>query len=139
MLQLFLSGQTELLSKQSEQVEKDKSGREVAVNKYKLLVLANAACLELLVWAALDEQGPTAPSAFSLPFHPLLAFLLKSSRYFFRRRQHLQSDSGENGSATWTQTRVGAYASSASRHRSKPVVAACRASEFLCCAEGFRH
>ena len=29
----------------------------MAANKYKLLVLCNAACLELLVWAACDENG----------------------------------------------------------------------------------
>lgn len=55
-LDLFKSGQNELSGRQPE-VEKDKSGREICANKYKLLVIGNAVCLQLLVWAAQDETG----------------------------------------------------------------------------------
>jgi hypothetical protein len=30
---------------------------EIVVNRYKLIVLTNAVCLELMVWAAQDENG----------------------------------------------------------------------------------
>lgn len=56
--QLFLIGQTEIQNK-SEAVEKDtKDTVDVGVvNKYKINVLANAACVDLLVWAVADETG----------------------------------------------------------------------------------
>lgn len=61
--ELLISGQSELAGKQPENVERDKSGREIGVNKYKMLVFSNAICIELLAWAALDEQGEVISSS----------------------------------------------------------------------------
>lgn len=55
---LFVDGQTEL----HKQNDNDKEHREsgcTAVNKYKINVMANAACVDLLVWAINDETGNT--------------------------------------------------------------------------------
>lgn len=54
--QLFLNGQTEINNKQHE--DQKKIGVEGnIVNKYKINVMATAACVDLLVWAIRDETG----------------------------------------------------------------------------------
>lgn len=54
---IFSVTQADLAARQPESIERDKSGREIGVNKYKILVYTNAICIELTVFAALDEQG----------------------------------------------------------------------------------
>ncbi|XP_076062775.1 phosphatidylinositol 4-kinase III alpha isoform X2 [Oratosquilla oratoria] len=54
---LYLSGQTELAVQQTDSSDKDTtSSRTTAVNTYKINVQANAACVDLLVWAIADES-----------------------------------------------------------------------------------
>lgn len=55
---MFLIGQTELQNKQNDETQKKViDGPGNIVNKYKINVMANAACVDLLVWAIRDETG----------------------------------------------------------------------------------
>jgi hypothetical protein len=62
--QLFQSGQNELQTRDvdKENKENDRPGisggeSRCKVNKFKLMVLTNAVCVDILVWATKDENG----------------------------------------------------------------------------------
>ena len=54
--QLFLSGQNDLQSRDLDKENKE-PGNCKAMNKFKLVVLTNAVCVDILVWATKDENG----------------------------------------------------------------------------------
>ena len=56
---LFLTGQTDLQSRNDYEQprEKDENTGKKLLNRFKLTVLANAVCVDILVWATKDENG----------------------------------------------------------------------------------
>ncbi|KHN74301.1 Phosphatidylinositol 4-kinase alpha [Toxocara canis] len=52
---LLKRGQEELNAQRTSEDEKMRGGRELVVNRTKMLVVGNSICLQLIIWAALDE------------------------------------------------------------------------------------
>ena len=69
---LFLSGQSELQSREHEASEKDERENESnspLINRFKLNVQTNAVCVDILVWATKDEQGKEEFCAYHMQLY----------------------------------------------------------------------
>ena len=53
---------------QSRELDKDKENKDRPLNKFKLIVLTNAVCVDILVWATKDENGEESFYVLSLEF-----------------------------------------------------------------------
>ena len=65
---LFLSGQSDLQTREHDVSEKDEQENESGsplINRFKLNVQTNAVCVDILVWATKDEQGKYNLQTFS--------------------------------------------------------------------------
>ena len=59
--QIFLNGQSDIQSREHETNERDEKestmGYHPTINRFKLNVQTVAVCVDILVWATLEEQG----------------------------------------------------------------------------------
>ena len=75
--QLFLNGQSELQSREQEASEKDEKENNIGspiINRFKLNIQTNAVCVDILVWATLEEQGKIINIRYGLWVKMILLF-----------------------------------------------------------------